>query len=86
MRGARGGRSVLFTDPDGSHFAELRARHGDFTNPAIDAKIALVKSAPCNRSGGPQDPKFGAVRFLLKDEGRWVSILSWSRSSWAELH
>jgi hypothetical protein len=44
MPGGLGGRSVLFTAPDGNHFAELSARRRDFTNPAVDAKIALIKN------------------------------------------
>ena len=44
MPGGLGGRSVLFTAPDGNHFAELRARRGDFTNPAVNAKIALIEN------------------------------------------
>jgi len=39
MRGARGGRSALFTAPVGNHFAQLTALRGDFTNPVINGKI-----------------------------------------------
>ena len=63
MRGARGGRSVLFTDPVGNHFAELAALRSDFTNPLSNGKIPLTKISAL-QSIDSQDRKVGAVRFI----------------------
>jgi hypothetical protein len=60
MRGGLGGRSVLFTAPDGSQFAELSARRGDFTNPVVDAKIALIKISALQLIAWPSRSEFGA--------------------------
>ena len=44
MRGARGGRSVLFTDLDGRQIADLTARGSDFTNAASNGKMQTAKN------------------------------------------
>jgi hypothetical protein len=59
MPGGPGGRSDLFTAPGGNHFAELRARGGDFTNPAVDAKIALIEISALQFNGWPSPSKIG---------------------------
>jgi len=43
MHGVPGGRSDLFTAPDGNHFARLTAQCGDFTNLGFNGKIPLTK-------------------------------------------
>jgi hypothetical protein len=43
MRGARGGRWVRFTAPDGSDFDELSAPGTDFTKPVITGKMAMTE-------------------------------------------
>jgi hypothetical protein len=59
MPGGPGGRSVLSTAPDGNHFAELSARRGDFTNPAVDAKIGLIEISALQFNGWPSPSKIG---------------------------
>src|ERR1700722_5747401 len=57
MLGGPGGRSDLFTAPGGNHFAELRARCADFTNPPVDAKIALIEISALQFNGWGPPPQ-----------------------------
>jgi hypothetical protein len=59
MPGGHGGRSVLFMAPVGNHFAELSARRRDFTNLAVDAKIALTEISALQFNGRPSPSEVG---------------------------
>jgi hypothetical protein len=69
MRGVPGGRSVLFTAPDGNHFARLTARGGDFTNQGFNGKITLTKIRALQSIKWPSSLEDWCSEDLLKGEG-----------------